>query len=482
MLDQSRLSFQFQSFVMQHIIHQFLIYSILFIINPTSCAPGDTLNIVREHAGYIWSIQHQTTIAPNSNDLITYVFSVDDNRAIKQWEYIRPNPSSSVASERLPRLRLIKTFVGHQASVNEIVTWWDWVISVASDATWRQWSLEGVPLKRTSVGVVWAMAISMDGRWLFMGTTTGLVQKISISTGQVVRNMQQHTSAVRCIRWYNNIVFTASYDFRVNQYDSDTGDYVRSYAHTAKARVVEALGTSVFTGGEDSMVREWDFTTGLSIRNYTAPWHIAAMDVKQDRLFVSSNYNLREYSTTTGEFIRAYVGHTDLIYGLRVLDGYLISGGEDLGLRIWETEFGRDNLTWPNMTRMITPSSTLTTPTHLGSVLRSSLSMSVPGDAVTPPPSAPTPVKPHNPLESSSATAADDDDDESKPATEASSQQVINLSMNLSLLIAWGTINVVLLLSTLMVGMVYRRRNKQLATYVETSQTTTPTAHSKSHS
>lgn len=169
---------------------------------------------------------------------------------------------------------------------------------------------------------VQTLCFSPDGQRLASGSADGTLKVWEAGTGRVLQTIKAHSQAIRTIAWISNAVATASLDGRIEVWEADTGHNlakIKAHADGICALAVSSNvqlreGTVMASGGKDSTIKLWDGNSDCAGRS-----------ARGDRQIYTLN------------------GHSHPVTSLAFTpDGkYLISGGDDRTIKVWQVATGR---------------------------------------------------------------------------------------------------------------------------------------------
>lgn len=196
---------------------------------------------------------------------------------------------------------------------------------------------------------VWSMAFAPDGRTLVSGTEDHLVRVWDLDTSEIDAELAGHESRIWAVaispdaKWIGSV----SDDLSVIVWDTirRTVRY-RWKGHRDWIRTIDFSPDRelVASGGEDDLVVVWSLSSGRPVA--TIPCHLRRV---LSLRFVGGGAQIavcgamptiRLFTTATGEEVGALSGHTATVRSIAVAeDGrWLVSGGEDGTVRVWDIE------------------------------------------------------------------------------------------------------------------------------------------------
>ncbi len=180
----------------------------------------------------------------------------------------------------------------------------------------------------------------------------------------ILHSLQGHTAGVLSVAISPDGEYALSGgDDALRQWDVETGECLRvfeGHAGTVKSVAVCPDGRYAVSGSEDLTLRLWDMETGECLRVFEghtgivkslelSPYgldinYVRSVAISSDGEYVLSggdDQTLRLWDMETGECLRVFEGHTDTVNSVAIShDGrFLLSGSDDNTLNIWELDW-----------------------------------------------------------------------------------------------------------------------------------------------
>jgi len=257
----------------------------------------------------------------------------------------------------VPRVRLIRTFTGHESSVFAVVLSPDGrnVFSDSGDKTIKLWDIQTGANLRTFTGhsgPVWGIALSPDGRTLLSGSSDNTLKQWEVATGKVLRTFTGHSGGVTSVALSSDgrTALSASEDKTLKLWEVATGKLLRTFAgHTDLISTVAFSpdGLNALSAASDKTVKLWTVATGALVRSFEGHTnYVAGAAFSPDgRTMVSASADrtLKLWDVATGGELRTFSGHAETVHtAVFAPDGRtILSGSNDKTLRLWETASGR---------------------------------------------------------------------------------------------------------------------------------------------
>ena len=216
------------------------------------------------------------------------------------------------------------------------------------------------------------VAFSPDGRRLAAGGAFPEGQKLwdteAEPGGLPLRIFPAHRHPVSALAFSPNggRLASASFDRKVNVFDTTTGELLHTFLHTGNVDCVAFSpdGRRLASAGEDKTVRIWDATTGrevLALRGHTGRCGCVAFSPDGRRLAsASTDGTIRFWDATPlhgneGQEIRTFTEHSDDIYTVAIspTDGRIASAGYDALVKVWDARTGQVSAEFPGHTAVV---------------------------------------------------------------------------------------------------------------------------------
>lgn len=263
-----------------------------------------------------------------------------------------------------------KTFKGHTNGVTCLQIWDDTTLATGSyDNTIKIWNLESGEEVRTLKGHTRGIrSLQMDDTKLFSASLDGTVKVWNWRTGQCMRTLS-NSDGVISVHFQDELVATGSIDHTIRVYNFSNGEAfcLKHHEDWVNNVKVDTNSRTLLSGSDDCTVVLWDLDTRKIIREFIG--HVGHV---QQVLGLPADFEPDEDPATAGQDptetmsvssghssspapLHPDSGHSDPELDLRASYGpgfvdqpdrplparYILSGGLDASLKLWDSSTGR---------------------------------------------------------------------------------------------------------------------------------------------
>jgi len=225
--------------------------------------------------------------------------------------------------------------------------------SGALDNSAKMWDTEKMSCIQTfsgGLGLVWAVALTHDGRYLLTGDDKYFVNKWSITTGTMIRDLGKMQAAVVSIEiTKDDSTFVCVDGNDVSSFNLANGQRVHTFRGHTRPSFTLCLSHDdnyVFTGAYDGDVRIWTFNDGSNLhlcKGHSAPV-MASCHTKHSSILCtgSEDKKIILWNTWDGSQHMVLEGHENTVRCLALTkdDAYLFSTSYDENIKIWDMATG----------------------------------------------------------------------------------------------------------------------------------------------
>lgn len=260
----------------------------------------------------------------------------------------------------------LKTFKGHTNGVTCLQIWDDTTLATGSyDNTIKIWDLETGEEVRTLTGHTRGIrSLQMDDHKLLSASLDGTVKFWNWRTGQCLRTLSSHSDGVISVHFQGEMIASGSIDHSIRVYNFQTGttfslNHHDDWVNNVK---VDMASRTLLSASDDCTIVLWDLDTREIIREFVGHvGHVQQVlplpqDFEPDEDPSAAAQDPTEtMSVSSGKSsspVVAQSASTDLelraLYGPGFVDNpdrplparYILSGGLDASLKLWDTSSG----------------------------------------------------------------------------------------------------------------------------------------------
>ncbi|KIK50354.1 hypothetical protein GYMLUDRAFT_65319 [Collybiopsis luxurians FD-317 M1] len=251
------------------------------------------------------------------------------------------------------------------------------VVSGGCDKVLRVWDIRSgycIYVLRGHTSTIRCIKVLHNRPIAVTGSRDNTLRVWDVQRGRLLRTLAGHTGSVRCLDVCGNRVVSGSYDHTCRLWDVDTGECLHVLrGHLHQIYSVAFDGYRIASGGLDTTVRVWDAETGqckATLQGHTAlvcqlqlsPTMLATggsdgrvimfslphPDASSSRTTLSSSATLnrrRRRHAIPNDFTNCKVlhriaAHDSSVTALQFDDRFLVTGGNDGRVRLYETQTG----------------------------------------------------------------------------------------------------------------------------------------------
>jgi WD40 repeat protein len=267
------------------------------------------------------------------------------SRSLSHSKPLRPSQTNPIAQPD-------RTLKGHSVWVYAIAISPDrkTLASGSYDGSIKVWDLHTGQLLRTINAHATAVeSLAISGNILVSGSWDNRVKLWNLAKGELIRTLPKHSDDVKSVAISSDgkILASASWDKTVKLWNVQTGEEIHTFIHTDAVRAVAISpdGQLLASGTEDGKIAIWQLNT----RKLRTP--LAAHDKAIFSIAFSSNGNIASGSdegtiklwSSHGELLHTLTGHNSAVRSVAFSpDGNIIaSGSHDSTIKLWNSRTGQ---------------------------------------------------------------------------------------------------------------------------------------------
>jgi WD40 repeat protein len=192
--------------------------------------------------------------------------------------------------------------------------------------------------------------LSPDGRYIAVGRTGNNAKIIDFATGRIYRTLRGHNSMVISLAFSKDgkYLATGGIDGKAIVWNVETGAKVREIAFADQKLAIFSVDISddnslLATADWGGLVVIWDIETGerervISPHDRTAVYKVKFMPGAVYFISAGLDKKLKLIEIDTGEEIRSFTGHTDLVNSINMNGSgdKFVTSGWDGTIRVWD--------------------------------------------------------------------------------------------------------------------------------------------------
>jgi WD40 repeat protein len=285
-------------------------------------------------------IVNAVAIAPNNQ----YILRGNHNGTVHLWD--------------LQKKELLFTFIGSREEVQAIAVTNDnnKVLAGGFDRRISTWHIEkrSISIAFFSLnssyshdGVIYALAVSPDGKWLASGSSDNTIKIWGRITGKWERTLNGHSSAILALIFSpdGQILISASEDKTIclwNIKSSKALEILQGHSKRITCLDLTANGEYLLSGSLDGKVNIWNLQDKTILKTINTDSGLLSLTINnQMKIFATANsQEVKLWDLETGELLETLAGCHPIVFsddGMTLVSG---SNSRKSLLKIWQQTFG----------------------------------------------------------------------------------------------------------------------------------------------
>ncbi|KAI3660378.1 hypothetical protein MP638_005392 [Amoeboaphelidium occidentale] len=191
-------------------------------------------------------------------------------------------------------------------------------------------------------------SIVARGDFLYIGKQNSPhALKLVATTGEIDLSFVGHTNTVVAIDVYQYMLFSGSADATIIYWNVNTGDIIRIFiGHEGGIYAVLVVGEELYSAGAQRGILKWNISNGQILTRFPDVHNnaIKSLTVVGRELFSGSfDTTAIRWDIVTGEPLFTYSGRSRKNRAVVTWTNFVISGGEDAEIRMWDASFDSVN-------------------------------------------------------------------------------------------------------------------------------------------
>ncbi|KAI3656639.1 hypothetical protein MP638_007413 [Amoeboaphelidium occidentale] len=239
-------------------------------------------------------------------------------------------------------------FVGHTASVSEIIVFNERIISSDANGIIFAWNKETGEIMMQYYGFqFYVFAMTIFGDTLLAGGAESSIKRWNIDSGEIIRTFA-HTNygQLLTIQVLNGIVFTGSSLGEVARWNLSDYSLYSLQKRSINVRATAAWKNYLISGCDDGKIRVYDSESSNILPVITLTGNqefVFCLHVYENYLFSGGTDNLiMQWNLNNMTMMKIFYGHLNYVSGLASDSTFLYSGGYDKVVRKWNISSGSE--------------------------------------------------------------------------------------------------------------------------------------------
>lgn len=163
---------------------------------------------------------------------------------------------------------------------------------------------------------------------------------MSVGTGTVIFSLNGHIAGIYSLYLFDNFLFSGSVDSNVICWSALSGEIVQTYSgHLGMVYAVAVFDGELYSATNFMELFKWNITEGSITKKFFVvdTGEMQSMAFKSRTLFTGSlDTTVFRWNSVSGELLFRYTGRNSKIRSVLSWKNFIISGGEDSEIRMWD--------------------------------------------------------------------------------------------------------------------------------------------------
>ena len=187
--------------------------------------------------------------------------------------------------------------------------------------------------------------ISLNKKKVVTGDRTAAgIMDVYDENKHLIHSFAAHADIIEHIKLLSdNNVASCSDDKMIKIWNTNTWSLIKTLSgHTSNVFQIDQIDSDTLVSASmDMTYRVWSISTGTQIASHTFTNQVYAVKIISSGLLAvgldAKNNNLQIYNWTMGTMVTNFVGHTDSVFNIEILDSrYIASASADKTAMVWD--------------------------------------------------------------------------------------------------------------------------------------------------
>lgn len=263
----------------------------------------------------------------------------------------------SISSDRGDQFNVLS---GHTASVKKMLNHGTDILTTGSDGMVLRWDMNADPVSSTVIArtnqINNSMAISPNGKWLAIGASNNYIQIYDLTTYEMIRKVEAHSSEIWHLQFLNNSnLLSSGSDLTIRLISIEEGSVKTIISTPSISKAFVPIRNELIVGTDEGKAIVYDLNSNqrlsVLVEKKNDPVSVLALSSDMNMVaagFESGTIQLIILDKDSTRF-QTLPGHTAKVADIKFsTDGaYLISGGYDRRSFLWNlNDLNRQPIKW----------------------------------------------------------------------------------------------------------------------------------------